>query len=364
LYELEDLYIQSFTKLDAKSIHIKDCESLVLQKTDFASVDSAWGIWLENLPATTELPSFSNLKWVRQFDLEDVPINNDTLFSNDTRVEYYFGVRPISDNSFGGRLFVNHNPSLDTFSFFNHKLRYSGIDLDYNNTDLLVEGLNNTKTSGSLDIYNVNENADSSPNLLSNLKEVNSVLYQGIENTAIPKIGNLENLYSYAWLEDNGRWYTDQYNRTLKVNNAFNITDATAVCPLVNSGNYELLDLAPSNSHPLHDAAALVNYCDSNRVSSTSGPGQWKAFAAYPTINAAGGAINFNGLESFSGTLRYRIISVSGQEVGQGNLVSGNYGRVDAITLPNGLSEGQYFLDVLDDKGRRGTSVIQVVMRP
>lgn len=352
-----------------QTLEIKDCINLELDRDDFSLIDSAISIQLENLPSVRVLPRFNELEYVEDFRLKNVPIHDDTLFSDKVTIEHFLSFDFISDNPLPAHLHLKYDTDKDTLTTVRPD-GLNGIRFGYWGRDISVTGLNNVTTAAGLDISGAYDFTLDGSNLLSNLSQVNSYLlgrpsfYTGRNSGILPKIGKIDHLFEVAFLRDNGTWFTRNNNRQLAIFEAVDITDATAVCPLINSGNYELLDLDPSNSYPLYGAAALVNYCDSNRVSSSSELGQWKAFAAYPTINSAGGSINFKGLEDYTGTLQYRVISVAGQEVAQGNLVSGSYGRVDAIVLPNSLPEGQYFLDVLDDRGRRGTSVIQVVVRP
>lgn len=351
------------------AIRISDCMNLELDQDDFYLVDSAISILLSDLPSITAVPMFSELEYVEDFSLENVPIHNDTLFSDKISVEHSLSFDFRVDNVLPAYLHINYDSNKDTLTKVSPD-GFSGIQLGYWGKDISVTGMNNVSTVAGLAISGVHGFKLDGSNLLRNVSKANSYLLgrpsfvEGRNKGELPKIGKIDQLFQYAFQRDDGTWFTRYNNEELAIVTATEITDATAVCPLINSGNYQSLYLDPSNSYPLYDAATLVSYCDSNRISSTSNLGQWKAFTVYPTVNTSGGTVNFKGLENYSGTLRYRILDLAGREQGRGRLVNGSYGRVDAIALPHNLLEGQYFLDVLDDEGRRGTSVIQIVMRP
>ncbi len=345
------------------TIGVIDCINLELDQDNFSSVDSTLGIQLENLPSARVLPKFNNLEYVEDFRLENVPVHDDTLFSDNLTIEHSLFLEFSPDNPLNGHLHLNYNTDKDTLTTVGQFGSY-GMLLDYGGSDVSLTGLNEVTTTAGLFVSGVHGFTLDASNFLSNLTGVNYYVFGGSNSGVLPKIGKIDHIFEVAFRADDGTQYTRFNNEQFIIVDATDITDATAVCPLINSGNYQSLDLDPSNSYPLHDAAALVSYCDSNRVSNTSTLGQWKAFAAYPTLNTSGGTVNFKGLEKYTGTLQYRILNLTGQEQGRGRLVSGSYGRIDAISLPGNLPEGQYFLDVLDDRGRRGTSVIQIVKRP
>ncbi len=369
-------------------VSLSHLDAFEFQTGNFDLLQRAGAILFDDLPSITNLPTFSSLDTVLSVGLRDIALSGDMQLFEPHRTHLALGIAIIQDEAYtvpGASLRINSDvrsltrrgryEDIDTapssasgWLRIGQKPAYSGIRLSYGaNRDIPSDGGANLTLLGLDSLRHVSEFSISdygsdvpppSPDWVPHLETAGGVFVASSASEHLGLPARITKLTDRSDLVDAG---VSTDSQMLRLFHLRNLTEARALCPLVESGtivDYLLEQVAP----PFDTPTGLLRYCDTvSTISTTSS--NWQAFQLYPTVQRPGGVVNVVGLDDVPGHLRYQIYGAGGQLVSSGTLVesSTNGGRAGLLTVPHALATGSYWVTVqAPSTGQRATGVIVV----
>ncbi len=368
-------------------IYLGPLETFTFQPNDFGFLQRAGAILFDDLPRITSLPTFSSLDTVLSVGLRDIALSGHMQLFEPHRTHIALGIAIIQDEAYtvlGASLRINSDvrsltrrgpyeeidtaPSSASGTLGLFGPAHSGIFLSYGanrdipsdgGANLTLLGLDSLRHVSEFGLFNHGSDVPpTSPDWVPHLETAGGVFVASSASEQIGLPARITKLTDRSDLVDAG---VSTDSQMLRLSHLRNLTEARALCPLVESGtivDYLLEQVAP----PFDTPTGLLRYCDTvSTISTTSS--NWQAFQLYPTVQRPGGVVNVVGLDDVSGHLRYQIYGAGGQLVSSGTLVesSTNGGRAGLLTVPHALAPGSYWVTVqAPSTGQRATGVIVV----
>ncbi len=331
----------------------------------FAEAEDSNEIVFSRLPNVSQLPDFKRLNLADLVSLYEVPIHQDTLFTENATIKRFLRVTLPQDNPQPAKLTVMANRSSSTINPPRAFQIDNGINIEFGYNNIVLDAFPNAESTANLFISEIDSTVPPQPLLLPNLRKANSYWVSHINQTAIPHIGRLDELYTFSYRDEHGTWQSSQRDQDIQLLYLTDITDGSAVCPIIRGGAYDELVL-DENTPPQNSRTWWLNYCDTVTISSTRSQDDmhWQKFSVYPNLTQSGKSVTIAGLGDYRGNLEYRLIAPSGKVVSTGSLIVGQFGRADVITLAHGLAPGEYFIDISSDSGQRGTAIVVIAPHP